>query len=434
MTVDFKLHHSQLEVALDTSRFKVLAAGRRFGKSTLSLALAIKHCLDKPGSKVWIVCPTYSQSKDIYWRSLEKIPFWISELTKRGLKINKNDSELFLEFPNKSILQLKGSDREDTLRGSGLGFVIVDEAASMKPNVWTEILQPSLLDSNGNALFIGTPKGFNWFYDLWLKGMQKDKGWKSWKFTSYENPKLNKTVIEQAKEDSDSDTFAQEYLSEFRKYSGLVYPEFDNKVHVIEPIPLTNEYTYAIGIDRGLTNPTGCVFCAIDYNENVYVYNEIYIRNSPTDKLVELIKQKQGDHYITYTYCDPAAADFIATSISLGLTVSPAPKTGALDQWVLNGISVVKSKLKIHEGTGKPKLFIFKHCTNLITEFQQYRWMQRTSKDQQSEPDRPDKQYGFDHLLDALRYLLNSYKNNDTFDIEEWEFQQKEEMDRINKI
>lgn len=407
MTIDFKLHKGQKEVATDTSRFKVLAAGRRFGKSTLSLALAIKHCLDNAGVKVWIVSPTYSQTKDIYWRSIEKIPFWMDQLTKSGMTVKKNDSELLLEFPNKSILQLKGSDREDTLRGSGLSFVILDEASSMKPNVWQEIVQPALLDSGGKALFISTPRGFNWFYDLWMKGMKKDLDWKSWRYTSYENPLLDKVFIEQAKADSDPETFAQEYLSEFKKYAGLVYQEFNPKIHVIDGIDLNNDFTYGVGVDRGLTNPSGVVFAAIDYHENFYIYNEIYVKNTPADKLVELIRQKEG-HFTTYRFCDPAAADFIQTSTSLGYNIQPATKGGDLSKWVLEGISKVKAKLKVQEGTGKPKLFIFKHCTNLINEFQQYRWL--ISRDSENQPtDKPDKQYGYDHLLDSLRYLIGSY-------------------------
>lgn len=424
--LDFILTPGQQEIAESKARFRVITAGRRWGKSTLALSLAIDACLKKT-CKVWIVSPTYSQSKDIYWRDIQKISWWYAELNRLGSPVKKNDSELLLEFANKSVFQLKGSDREDTLRGSGLEFVVLDEAASMKPDVWGKILMPSLLDSGGKALIISTPMGFNWFYDLWLKGKSGNKDWQSWQYTSYQNPTLDKTIIEQAKIDSDEETFDSEYLAQFRKYSGLVYREFDEAIHIIDPIDLPSSMTFGIGVDRGMTNPSGIVFVAIDGEDTAYVYDEIYVTDATSDKLLELIKQKQSSRYITHRFCDPSARDFIEHCRQNGYSLEPAKKEGELGSWVINGISVVKSRLKVQPGTGQPKLKIFSHCKNLIKEFKQYRWLQE-KQEGQAHTDRPDKQYGFDHLLDALRYILASIegKTNDSTDWGTYYRQQRE--------
>lgn len=410
-TIDYELHKHQKTVASSPARFRVLVAGRRWGKSSLALALAITHCTKHEKSKVWIVSPTYQQGKDVYWRSAEKVPFWMAEFHKVNYPVKKNDSELLLQFPNGSLLQLKGSDREDTLRGSGLDFVVLDEVASMKPNVWTEIIAPSLLDSGGNALFLGTPMGYNHFYELFLKGKRGESSWDSFQYSSYDNPHLDADYIEMAKKDSDEAVFAQEYLAEFRKYSGLIYPEFDTKTHVVAPIELPQHWTFGIGIDRGIANPSAVCFVAIDPEQNVWVFDEIYQTGLTVDKLLEQIKTKQGTRHLAHRYCDPSARDFIDYASQNNFIVNPAVKTGDVRNWVREGISQVKTYLKVQEGTGKPKLFVFSNCTNLINEFQQYRWKPKQNKvDQLAEPDEPDKQYGFDHELDSLRYMLVSYR------------------------
>ncbi len=429
--INFILHETQKKVAKSKARFITLVAGRRWGKSSLALALAITQCTQKANSKVWIIAPTFQQAKDIYWRSSEKIPFWMREFTKGGYIVKKNDSELLIQFPNGSVLQLKGSDREDTLRGSGLSYVIMDEVASMKANIWNEVIMPSLLDSGGKALFISTPMGFNHFYDLWKRGEDGIEDWESFQFTSYDNPHLDRVLIDQAKLDTPDDIFAQEYLAKFTKYSGLIYTEFERKIHVIEPIELPDHWTYGIGVDRGITNPSSAMFVAIDGDNNYYVYDEIYQTGLTSDKLLDQIRVKKGNRNLTYRVCDPAAKDFIVYCQQNDFHIEGAVREGR--DSVMEGISKMKELLKVQSGTGKPRLFVFSNCKNLINEFEQYRWRPRNkSTDGQTLPDEPDKQYGFDHALDGLRYLITSIPvSNDNFDYALFEQQNLEEMEEI---
>ena len=145
----------QLELLTSPARFKVAVWGRRSGKSTFAINEAIKVCLEKPNAKVWVVAPTFNQAKDIYWRGGDMLnKYLLKEMYKR-----KNDSELLVEFKNGSILQFKGADRPDVMRGSGLDLVILDEISEHRyaQQAWEEILLPALSDRNGKAIFIGTP-------------------------------------------------------------------------------------------------------------------------------------------------------------------------------------------------------------------------------------------------------------------------------------
>ena len=225
MIKQLKLHPSQFEVWEDKHRFKVVCAGRRWGKSILALVSCLTELSKKNEAITAIVGPTFQQVKDIYWRDPQKIP----SLIPPEAILKRNDSELFLQLVNGSYLYLRGSDRPDTLRGLRYDFVVLDEFASMKENVWEQIIQPTLLDSGGGALFISTPKGYDKFYNLWLKGQGKDSEWKSWKFSSYDNPYLEREYIEQMKKDMDEDTFGQEILAELKNTADWFIGIFQGK-------------------------------------------------------------------------------------------------------------------------------------------------------------------------------------------------------------
>jgi hypothetical protein len=227
-----KLIDWQLEVARDPHRFKVICAGRRSGKSVLSRLTILKWATSEVG-RYWIVSPTYKMSKMIHWQELQKeVPrSWVEK---------KNEVELSLTLKNGSIIELKGAENPDTLRGVKLRGLIIDEIASI-PNwswLWSEVLRPTLTDYSAPAMFISTPKGFNHFFDLYQSGMGTQKDYKSWKFNSYDNPFISKEELDAARKELTEDTFQQEYMADFRKYTGLVYKDFDRLVHVIEVLQL----------------------------------------------------------------------------------------------------------------------------------------------------------------------------------------------------
>ena len=207
----------QREVMLDPARFKVIAAGRRTGKSYLAaFSLILAALNDKPG-KVFYVAPTYGQARDVMWDVLWEIAGNI--ITSQNI----NNLELTLAGGNK--IYLKGSDRPDTLRGVSLKHLVLDEYAFMKPDVWESILRPALSDRQGTMIAIGTPEGRNHFYEMYL-GAENFDNWSNFHFTSYDNPKVKKEEIEHARSTLPNYAFQQEYMASFdAKTQGNFKPE-----------------------------------------------------------------------------------------------------------------------------------------------------------------------------------------------------------------
>ena len=156
--VRIRLRHLQAEVFHNDRRFRVLVAGRRFGKTYLAITELCRAAWGK-GRVAWYVAPTYWQAKRIVWKPLKEItrPFWAGK---------PNETDLTIQLTTGGKISLRGADKYDSLRGEGLDFVTLDEYASMHPEAWTEVLRPALADRKGKALFIGTPNGLNHFYDL----------------------------------------------------------------------------------------------------------------------------------------------------------------------------------------------------------------------------------------------------------------------------
>jgi len=392
-------HEKQMEVHNDTHRFKVLNWGRRTGKSTLSCNLVLMAATQVVG-RYWIVAPTYKQAKNIYWLDIihNQIP---KELIKK-----KNEQELIVHLINGSIIELKGADNEDSLRGAGIKGLILDEYAFMKPTVWDIILRPMLADSQGWAVFISTPDGFNHFYELqnYARRTDKEDWWYS-HATTYDNPHIPNKEIEDIKSDTTEDQFAQEYMAEFKKMTGLVYKTFERKTHVIpaNKVPDLKSCTLNLGIDFGYNNPTGVVFIAIDYDNNWYIYDEIYKSEMVTEQLYNALNAKMGNNFFTNKVGDNQAKQEIANinAPPYNIGVVPCQKVGVGGKSsIQGGIELIQGMLKI-QGNGKPKLFISENCENIIYEFETYRYPEK--RDNVNAPEDPIKEN--DHLLDALRYL-----------------------------
>lgn len=421
----YSLHETQLQVANDNHRFRVICAGRRWGKSTLSQLVVLKWATEKPGL-YWIVSPTYKQSKQIHWRGLQQIipREWIAK---------KNEVELSITLRNGSVIELKGAENPDALRGVKLRGLVIDEIASIRnwDWLWHEVLRPTLTDYEAPALFISTPKGFNHFYDIFLQGqnaggLASGTAYRSWRFTSYDNPYIPKGEIDQARNELTEDTFYQEYMADFRKYTGLVYKEFDREVNVIEPFDISENWSIYRGIDFGSTNPTACLWIAVDGDDNWYVVDEHYQTGETIDYHAGIINSKT-QRSAPATYGDPSGAQWISEFAQRGVYITKANKEvgQSFEGWVRFGIEKVAEKLKQVPGrfvsgitrqgnsqsnAGEPALFVFSNCVNLIREFETYRWKEKSVTQAQdlNAPEAPEK--ANDHAMDALRYFAVSYK------------------------
>ena len=216
--LDIELLPWQQEVWSDDTRFKVVAAGRRTGKSRLAAYLLLVNALSEKSGQVFYVAPTQGQARDIMWQTL-------LEIANPVIK-SSHINNLELTLINGARIALKGADRPETLRGVSLKFLVLDEYADMRPHVWEQILRPALADQIGEALFIGTPMGRNHFYELYRKAeLGDDPTLSSWHFTSYDNPLLPKEEIEAAKKTMSSFAFRQEFMASFEAQGGEIFQE-----------------------------------------------------------------------------------------------------------------------------------------------------------------------------------------------------------------
>lgn len=205
--LDLSLTPWQEEVFKDPSRFKVVAAGRRTGKSHLAAVALIVNALNGKDGKVFYVAPTQGMARDILWEKLFELAGDIIE--------GSNVNNLTITLAGNNTIYLKGADRPDTLRGVSLKYLVMDEYAFMKKDVWEAILRPALSDKKGHGLFIGTPEGRNHFYDMYMGAEHEWDDWGAWTFTSRDNPFLDPLEIDHAEKTLPRWAFNQEYMASF---------------------------------------------------------------------------------------------------------------------------------------------------------------------------------------------------------------------------
>lgn len=218
----------QQNVFNDPVRFKVIAAGRRTGKSRIACWTLIIAALqsDRANSHVFYVAPTQGQARDVLWSLLLDLGSPVIQ--------SSHVNNMQVKLINGATISLKGADRPETMRGVSLKHVVLDEYADFKPEVWEQILRPALADQKGTAIFIGTPMGRNHFYDLYKYAeLSEDDDWKAWHFTSYDNPTIDDSEIEAAKKSMSSFSFRQEFMASFEAAGSEMFKEdwvaFDEK-------------------------------------------------------------------------------------------------------------------------------------------------------------------------------------------------------------
>jgi len=232
--LNIDLHPAQLEIFNSKKRFKIVAAGRRFGKSYLSAWLLLINAIQSDSKDVFYVGPTFQQAKDIMWGMLKDLG--------KDLIVAAHENTAVLTLINGRKIYLKGSDRPDTLRGVGLAYCVLDEYANMKPQVWEQIIRPTLSDVQGGALFIGTPAGKNHFFDLY-NDAQDDDDWDAFQYTSIDNPFIPEDEIKAASKSMSSMSFRQEFEASFESFSGGIFKE---DWFIVDEEPEEGHYVIAI--------------------------------------------------------------------------------------------------------------------------------------------------------------------------------------------
>lgn len=215
------LHPDQLKVFKNPARFKIVVAGRRWGKSLLARKILFIEALKATEADVYYIAPTFEQGKRIMWG-----------LMKEDGRFGKKDPLIEWAHENTGVCRLIngrqihicGSDRPDTIRGVAMGYAVLDEYASMKPMVWEEIVRPALMDVQGGAMFIGTPAGKNHFFDLYEKA-EGDPDWATWQFMSKDNPFLRSEELAKTFSGLSTQVARQELEASFESFSSGLFKE-----------------------------------------------------------------------------------------------------------------------------------------------------------------------------------------------------------------
>jgi phage terminase large subunit len=385
---------AQQKIASDTHRFRVVVAGRRFGKTHLAIRELCYHAKE-PNRDVWYVAPSYKMAKNIVWRKLKNR---LEDL--RWVK-KHNETEMTLHLKNGSTISLKGADNYDSLRGVGLDFIVLDEFADIDPEAWFETLRPTLSDKGGKALFIGTPKGIgNWSYDIYQNSQDDPSTWSSHQYTTIDGGQVPESEITQAQRDLDERTFRQEYLATFETYSGRIYYAFDRSKNVIDADPSTEDVTVIyIGMDFNI-DPMSAVI-AIRRGEDLCVIDEIRMFSSNTQEAVDEITSRYPKSKV-WVYPDPAARQRKtsaggATDITILQNAGFIVKAANTHTPVRDRINAVNARLC--DSTGQRRLFVTKRCKYTIESLERQVYKQGTTQ--------PDKDSGYDHMNDALGYMVD---------------------------
>ena len=396
-----KMHYPTKE----TARFFVMVCGRRFGKTTASAMEATYYC-SQPNQRIWLVGLSYDKA-DLMFREIWKLMvIGHSEDIERA-----SEKERIIKFKWGTIVEGKSADNPDSLVGEGLDLLIIDEAAKVKRKIWDMYLSPTLSDRKGKGIFITTPEGFNWIYDLYLLG-QEDELWESHQAPSWDNHfafpdgKKDQFLLER-KRNMDKVVYEQEYGAKFTSFSGSVYP-FERELDV-------GHYPY---------NPNFATFCSIDFGYrmpavgwfqihrvggiwHINMIDEIiHKKNVKTDELALNIKAKP--YNVIKYYGDPAGIQAQGQSglgdIEIfrrkGITVNT--KRDKVSRSIASGISHVRSF--IENAQGERHFHVHNKCKGIMMDLENYRYPE--AKEGADLKPEPLKDGLHDHGCDMIRYFF----------------------------
>ena len=376
------------EVLRHPARFKVITAGRRFGKSVLGLMFLLKGEMLQ-GSNRWYISPTYRQGKLTVWPILKSIirnqPDW--KINETELSCTRSDA----------TIAIKGSDASDSLRGAELTRCVLDEYAYQKSGVFEEVIYPMLTTTQGNALMIGTPDGFsnNNFYDYFLKGQGEDPQWKSWQYKTIDGGFVDQKELDLAKSNLDERAYRQEFMASFETAANRAAWAFSRDEH-IKTADESSSY-WVIGLDFNV-DYMSAVLANVYGDGTVHYVDEIRQRNSSTEMICKEMKDKWPK--ANDIFPDPAGSARSTTSHRSdhqilkdhGYSVY-ARKAHPSHRDRLNALN-----RKLKDANGKIKMTVDPKCTYLIKDLEQ------VQRDRKGGIDKTNIE--LTHSLDACSYLI----------------------------
>ena len=388
-----QLTEAQKTISNSAARFRTCSAGRRFGKSMLSINELAKFARF-PNQKCLYVAPTYRQAKTVIWDELKGM------LLDRNWVKKVNESELIIYLVNGSTISVRSTDNHDALRGGKYNFIVLDEVADMNPTAWYQTLRPTLSDTGGHALFIGTPKGQgNWFFDLWTQGGNTED-WESWQYTTLEGGHVTAEEIEAAKRDMSEREFEQEYCARFITWAGQIFYAYSEEN--IKPYGGFADQRTPLHIGMDFNVGKFCAVICVKGADWLHVIDEIVIHGTNTFEVVGEIRRRYGDLRQMFVYPDasgksrstnsPGVSDHIILQNN-GFKLQVNSKNPP----VAEAIASVNSLLC--NTNGERRLWIDPKCRHTRECLIKHSYKEGTRI--------PDKDSGFDHMTDALRYVTH---------------------------
>lgn len=423
--MEITLHEGQSEVIQDlfvdhTCRYAVVNASRGFGKSFLAATaamLAVQELMeldpDVPNKNVAVIAPTYSQAVDIYYPLIA----WQLGMEDYADKASKAAGTFW--FPNNVQLRIWSYEASERMRGTGQYFVVADEVTSWKgagmnlKESWESIIQPCVstrwsrqnatkFNANpGRALIISTPKGYDYFYEMYNR-QDYDDDWKSYHYTYHDSPFLDTEEISRVKLTLDPLKFAREYTASFEDSGNNVFYTFNRKDHIDNTLQNFEEgEDVHVAIDFNVGIMASVIF-AIRGNQ-IQILDEMQ-GHPDTETLARALKDKYKDHRII-SYPDPAGRAR-KTSAAVGVTDFRILETHGIRTRahnkappIVDSVAAVNKKFK--NANGDIDMLIHPKCVNTIKSLERTQWVE-------SNPDSAtiDKKEGVEHWTDALRYAV----------------------------
>jgi hypothetical protein len=389
VNLNHKLRRRQAAVFQCLKRFVAVVSGRRWGKTQLALWWLVVKACSGHNRVCYYVAPNYRQAKRIAWVALQR-------LIPVGARRHTSQQELSIELINGSLIQLHGAGSPDSLRGVSLDFAVLDEFGDMDPEIWQMVIRPALSDREGGAMFIGTPKSYNHFYDLYMAAKTLEN-WAAFHYRTDEGGYVGPDELAAIRSEMDPKRYAQEFEASFETQHGRVYHAFDREQNVAT-FPLLPNADLLIGMDFNVS-PMSAVI-AQRAGDQYQFFDEIVLNNSNTpEMMVEINRRYKGRHGAVHP--DPSGAAR-KTSALLGQTdfalIGHAgwPVYQAKPYPLVDRINTVNARLC--DAQGYRRILISPNCRHLIKALDGLIYKENSKI--------PDKRLGLDHISDALGYLI----------------------------
>jgi len=404
----------------DECRYLVIVAGRRFGKTHWACVVMLKAAWKRP-SRIWYIAPTYSQAEGIAWLMLKS-------LIPREYIFKINETKLRMTLINKSVIELKGADKPDSLRGPGLDLVIFDEYANVKEEAW-DVIRPTLMAQKnqygepepGKTCFVGTPdRGFDSFYDLYKKA-ETEKFWRSYHYTSEEGGRISSEQLALAKQQMSPDVYNIEMMGAWEQLSGRVFKSFSRPENIWDGVRDMGGKSILIGLDfnRGIN---ACVI-GCRCGTQLHIFQE-YVGAENTAELCKQIlkdfkpltsRTPEVEKWVSTPLADRARVIKIYPDAS-GNSRKTSAVAGETDFTILRraGFKIFAPRANppvidrynatnalLCNAAGDRNLLIHPRCTNLINSLEKLVWKKDSNVVQKNSGKRD-----YSHFCDALGYLI----------------------------